>query len=312
VLRYYQRLHELLNEQADELRPALERFMARSDVGSPTDRDFRAIAKSVRNQDRQKIWQQVQLNCLHQAVNVADHLRAIAVLLQPRAEGVPVYAHATLARVAMESAAKVAYVHDRAAVFELRFARGVASLITDSDQAVRTARPIPGNAYMPAPGPMKEREHKALLDLVQQARIEVVPGRKGDPKSVLVYGCEAPIVVKASVLVESQFPNMPGIYDILTGVTHGIAARLADNAYSVDRREVWEASPFDVGGSALGAINAAHKVLDAHAWHRGREDDASLEVCRDRIAAVDVAMQSLGSKLSLPQPRLARAFVATS
>jgi hypothetical protein len=174
-----------------------------SAVGSPADADFKTVIRSARNEDRQKLWGQVQLSCLYMAVNVADHVRAVALLLSQPSVAVPIYAHSTAARVAIESATNAAYILDRNAPFDLRFARGIAFLISDSDAARRAANRVPGNAYMPAPGPEATRRHDELLALIARTRMEIVHTRKGIPKGVRVApgAPEALINVKITELV---------------------------------------------------------------------------------------------------------------
>ena len=296
ILRFFQILHQLALEQAGDLQPAMDRIMQSSAVDSPTDNDFKTVSRSARTEDRQKLWGQVQLNCVHMAVNVADHVRAVALLLSKPSVGIPIYAHSTMARVAIESATNVAYILDRNCPFDLRFARGIAFLIRDSDAARRAANRVPGNAYMPAPGPAATRSYKQLLALITRARIEIVPNRNGGPKAVrAVPGApEALIDAKMTELVHERYPNMPAIYNLMSGVTHGMPYKLGDNVQFADRRARWDADPIDVGGSVLAAANAAHTMLAAHAWHRGFNDDPAIATTQDRIAAIDAAMRRFG------------------
>jgi hypothetical protein len=103
---------------------------------------------------------------------------------------------------------------------------------------------------------------------------------------------------------------MPAIYNLLSGVTHGMPHMLGVNARIANRHGQWDADPIDVGGSMLAVANAAHTVLAAHAWHRGREDDPALGATRNRIAAVDELMQQFGRKhIQLPRPAPAAPFL---
>ncbi|HCU49191.1 MAG TPA: hypothetical protein DGG94_05175 [Micromonosporaceae bacterium] len=307
VLLYLQLLHQLTLAQADDLQPAMDRIMASGKVGSPMTSDFKKVSRSVRSADRLELWRRIQLASLHMAVNVADHVRALALLLSQPSVGVPVYAHSTAARVAIESATNVAYLLDRAESFDLRFARGVAFLISDSDQARRTAVKVPGNAYMPAPGPAATRDHEELMALIKRAKIEIIPNVKGRPKGVRVTPDtdEAPIDVKTTDLVHAQYPDMPAVYSLMSGVTHGMPHKLGDNAWFANRHAHWDTDPLDVGGSVLAAANAAHTMLAAHAWHYGLEDDPAIAATHARIARVDAAIQRFArDHVQLPRPIL--------
>ena len=145
ILPYLKRLHDLAEAQADDLRPGMNRIMKSSPVDSPTDQDLKWVLRSARSEDRRELWGRAQQACLHMAVNVADHVRSVAVLLSQPSVGVPIYAHSSLARVAIESAANAAHILDRNAPFPVRLGRGIALLISDSDKARLTADRVPGN-----------------------------------------------------------------------------------------------------------------------------------------------------------------------
>lgn len=208
IVSFFQQLHRFVLDQADDLRSAMDRFMAPSRAGTPTDRDFKTVSRGVRAKDRIALWQEVQLDCLHLAVNVGDHVRALSLLLSQPGVGTPIYAHATAARVAIESATLVAYIHDRNAGFDLRFARGIALMIQDSDEARKAANRVPANPYMAAPGPAATERHEDLLSLIARARVEITLNRNGDRKGVrtTVGGSEAIIGAKMTEL--SAWPEV--------------------------------------------------------------------------------------------------------
>lgn len=308
---YFQRLHQLVLAQADEVHPAMARIMERSPVGSPTDEDLKRVLGSTRSSDRHLLWQRVQLNCLHTAVNVADHVRALALLLSQPSVAVPIYSHSTIARVAVESAAMTAYVLDRDVPFDVRFARGIASLINDSVAATRAAKRVPGNPHMEAPGTESDRHHSELLTLIKRARIEIVTGKKNTPKGVRVApdAPETPVDVKATELIAERFSDMPALYNLLSGVVHGRPHMLAMNSRIANGHGVWDTNPLDVGGSVLATVKAAHITLLAHAWHRGRDDDPAITTTCANVTAVDEAMQQFGRRyLALPEPQLRLRF----
>ena len=311
VLDYFQRLHQLVLAQADEIQPAMARIMERSPIGSPTDEDTKKVLHSTRTSDRQVLWQRVQLNCVHTAVNVGDHVRALALLLSQPSVGVPIYAHSTVARVAVESAAMTAYLLDCDASFDVRFARGIAFLIDDSVAASRAAKRVPGNPHMAAPGTEVDRRHSELLALIKRARIEITAGKKDTLKGIRVApdAPEVPVDIKATELIVERFSDMPAVYNLLSGVVHGRPHMLAMNSRIATGHGVWDTNPLDVGGSVLAAMRAAHITLAAHARHRGRDDDPALATTRANVTAVDEIMQQFGRlHMPLPQPQLRLRF----
>jgi hypothetical protein len=305
AMPFLTRMHRLCQEQADELLAVLDQCLSwQASPAAPTSRDHARVLTSVRADDRQALWSQVQMNCLMLAVNVADHVRALAVLLAQPHVGVPIYAHATTARVALESAAMLAHildVTDRG--FEVRFARGIAHLITDADEARKAAANVPANAVMPSPAVRIAAEQDALFARLQQARIEVVAGKRG-PKGVRVTlgGDEEPVATQASVLVKAAFADLPAAYKLLSGVAHGMPWMLSDNVHVTGRPVGWEPDPIDVGASVLVAVAAAARAAEVQAWHRGFGNDPAVTAMSRRFAEADKALQAFGSKL-MPEAR---------
>jgi hypothetical protein len=297
ALLFLQRIHGLCEEQAADLFAALGTLMAATAApATPATRDHARLLSSVRSRDRQELWSRVGMSWLHMSVNVADHVRALALLLARLDVGTPVYAHTSLARVAVESASVLLYMVDAGGGFEERFGRGVALLIADADLASKAAAKVPGNAVMAAPAAAVRAEQAKLRDLIDRARIEVVLGRGGTAKGVRVSpgGPEALISVKAMNQVEKAFADMPAVYDLFSGVVHGKPWQLADRARSQNRYATWSADPLDVATAVLAATSAAHRTAAAHAWYRGHDADLIVARMQGRAAAVDKAMQKFG------------------
>ncbi|MEU1398303.1 hypothetical protein ABZ403_19885 [Micromonospora zamorensis] len=295
---FLHRAHQLCEDQADDLREALGRYM--DGVGGPgtvAARDHARLLASVRSADRQTLWSKVGINCLHLAVNVADHVRAVAVLLAQPQAGVPIYAHETVARGAVESAAMLMYILDREQAFESRFARGVAHLIADATAARSAASVVPRNAVMASPLAAVTQERDRLIALIRRARIELVMGRR-DVKGVRVVaaGPEAPIAVKATDLIQARFADLPAVYHMLSGVAHGMPWRLSDSAHVEGRFASWEPDPIYVGTSALVAMAAAERAVKVHAWYRGFDEDPMAARMQARVAAADAALAAFGRK----------------
>lgn len=305
VVGYYERLHHLVFAQARDLQPTLDRILGFNPLpGAPTDLDYKTIIGSVRSEDRDVLWRNIQFGCLHMAVNVADHVRSLAMVLVRPDGGVPVYTHTTLARVAIEAATNIAYIHDSVSPFELRFARGIAFLIYDVNEARKNANRVPGNSCMPSPGPAATTAYEDLLAHIERAKIEITLNTKGELKGVRLspVAPEALIRVNMTERVHERYPEMPGLYGILSGVTHGMPHRLNDNVEIAGQRADWDANPIDVGNSVLAAMHAADTALAAHAWHRGKDDDPGVAAARERTAAVNAEILRF-ARVHLPRPR---------
>lgn len=251
------------------------------------------------------------MSWLHLTMNVADHARALGLLLAHTDAGVPIYAGISLARVAVESAAQLTHLMEQQVGFEQRFGRGVAFLIADADLAGKAATKVPGDAIMAPPAAAVAARQKQLHELIDRPRIEIVPGRNGAAKEVRVSagGPEALVSVKATLLVEDEFADMPAVYDLFSGVVHGKPWQLGDRARVHGRSATWAADPLDVATAVLAASAAAHRTAAVHAWYRGYDEDDTVARMLARVATVDKAMSAFAAERLGPErlrPSIAR------
>jgi hypothetical protein len=132
------------------------------------------------------------------------------------------------------------------------------------------------------------RKFDQLRKLIGRARIELVPGRKGVKGVRVAPGApEEPIAVRATDLVQAQFSELPGIYQLLSGVTHAMPWRLGDSVTADNGMATWAPNPVDIGGSVLTALAAGPRTAAAEAWHRGFDDDPALAAMRKRFTAAN-------------------------
>lgn len=293
ITAYYRRLHRALDQQSCDMNPAINRLAGRADVRCPADQDLQEIYRSTRARMREQLWSKILENCLHTTINAVDHIKAGALLLSQPESGVPVYAHASVARVVLESATRVLHVLDPTEVFEVRFARGVAALVDNADSERKTANDIPANAGMSAPGPRFEENFTRLVTYVERANIEIVRRANGGVKQVRVTPGSLPVSVGVNVSeeVRRKFPALPGAYRLTSGVSHASPFVLDDSARIEQRIATWEAEPLSVGSSVLIMLHSALAILTAFAWHRAHDNDASIAGCEARIRDVDEAMR---------------------
>ncbi|MEV0898213.1 hypothetical protein [Actinoplanes sp. NPDC049802] len=305
-------------EQADELQDLLSIVVQRTaPPGAPATQDHRALLASVRSDDRHSLGSQAVVAGLSLAVSVADQVRWLGVLLARPDDAVPLYAHASLARSALEAAALVAHLFADGQPFPIRLGRGVAFLLADADAAANGAAGIPGNPYMPTPGPGVQAERDRLFALVRQAKIEMVPNRTGNRiKGIRVRadGPEFPLVTRSSDLVEEAFPDMPKVYAMLSAVVHGMPWGLADSMRLGHREITWEPDPINVAGSVLPALTAAAITGRTVARYRGAGDTPAVAGLLRRQQTFDKAMQQFGREhgvLAGARPTIARFLTPT-
>jgi hypothetical protein len=114
-------------------------------------------------------------------------------------------------------------------------------------------------------------------------------------------------------LVFKQYPGLPAVYNLMSGVAHGLPYQLADNAHMANRQITWDTNPLDVASFVLVSLHAANTVLARVGWYRGTADDPAIMAARRRVAAVDTAMIRYGrTAIPLPKPKLSRAAGMTN
>jgi hypothetical protein len=286
-------------EQADALQQALVRVHGETPPpGSPTSGDERTLLSMVRTQDRQKLWTDCVLTALHLGVHVADHVRSLGLLLSHvREQSAPVYAHATLARSAVESAAWLRWLLADGEPFPTRFGRGIALLVEDSGKATHAAAQVPGTAYLPEPALIVERKKQDLLDRLAAARVETVFNARGTAIAAVRVTRDTdpiPVSVQVSTLAKDAFADLPAMYSLLSGIAHARPWGLADSASVAGRDASWRANPIDVTNSALICLLAAHRAAATFAGYRGFPDDEGVQLMRRRHIALDRELVTFG------------------
>ncbi|MEV4830558.1 hypothetical protein AB0K25_19835 [Micromonospora sp. NPDC049257] len=297
-MEFLTRAGRYCREQADELQTLLAVVQeGTAPYAAPATQDHRALLAALRSADRRLLASQAVVAGLSLAVSVADQVRWLGALLARPQQAVPLYAHASLARSAVEAAALVVHLFADGQPWDVRLGRGVAFLLADADAAASGAAGIPGNPYMSAPGRRVQADRDRLRELVRQARIEMVLNKTGNLiKSIRVRpgGPEFPLVTKAAKLVEQAFPDMPKVYALLSAVVHGMPWGLADSMRQGHREITWGSDPINVAGSVLPALAAAAYTGRTMARYRGIVDPPSIAGLLHRQQAFDKAMQRFG------------------
>jgi hypothetical protein len=300
-VRLLDRAGRLCLDQADALQQALVRVHgAIPPSGSAASCDEQALLRMVRSRDRQTLWTDCILTALHLGVHIADHVRALGLMLSyVREQSAPVYAHATLARGAVESAAWLRWLLADDEPFPTRLGRGIALLVEDTAKAAHAAEQIPGTAYMPKPALVEHRRKKELLDRLAAARIETTLNAPGTAvMSVRVTQNTDPISVSVQVskLVTEAFVDLPAVYSLLSGIAHARPWGLADSAQVAGRDASWRANPLAVTNSVLICLNAAHQAAAIFASYRGFPDDPDVQQMRRRHDALDRELVTFGRR----------------
>ncbi|MEH0927701.1 hypothetical protein [Micromonospora sp. CPCC 205558] len=291
-------------QQADTLQQTLTRVHDATPAPDAwCNRDDRALNTMVRAQARRQIWRDCVLTAMSMGVHVADHVRALGLLLtHVREQGAPVYAHAALTRGAVESASWLWWLLAEGEPFATRLGRGVAFLVEDATLAIRAAQQVPSAAYMAAPVDGIKRRRQALLDRLEDARIETIADRPGTRlKGVRVVrdGEETSTGTKVSTLVTEAFADLPALYDLLSGTAHARAWGLSDSMSMHGDEAAWSANVIDVSASALTGLLAAQRAGAMFATYRGFPDDPGVAHMRDQHTNFDQEMVRYGRAAGL-------------
>ena len=300
VAEFFTTAGRLCSEQADDVRSLMGKVHAAlAPPRSPADMDNRTLLAAARSDDRQQLWSRIAVGHMHLAVHATDHVRALGLILSDPQDGVPVYAHASLARAAVEPAGLLLYLLADNEPFEVRLARGVALLIVDAVEAAKAASRVPGNPFMPEPGPAVTAQKDRLSELIDRARIHRVTNKTGTAtKAIRINpnGPEAPALVSASELAQKHFGDLPAVYNLLSGIVHGLPWGLADNASIQGREMRWQPNAIQIGGSVVAATTAASRIGAGFAAYRGFPDDPLVSRLADRAAEADHMLRRFGQQ----------------
>ncbi|XVV10851.1 hypothetical protein ACQP2X_39335 [Actinoplanes sp. CA-131856] len=293
------RAAQACRQQADTLQQTLARVHgALPPPDAPSGQDERELNSMVRSQARRQVWSDCVLAALSMGVHVADHVRSLGLLLtHVPDQGAPLYAHASLVRGAVESAAWLRWLLAEGQPFTTRFGRGVAFLLEDAALAVKAAEPIPRAAYLPLPAVGEKVKLTALLERLQNARIETIangPGTRIMAVRVARDGDQTLTRVKVSQLVIEAFGDLPGLYESLSGVAHARSWQLADNLAVSGRQAAWQADAIAVSVSVLAGLIAAERAGELFAAYRGSPEDPGVQEMSERRANFDREMLRYG------------------
>jgi len=232
------------------------------------------------------------------AWNVGDHLTAIgdvASTASPR-----VFAHMTLARAALEGAARVHYLLDPQGTTAERVLRAAALLLASAEEelkAVDEFRGVNDQLHVAAQTAAQAR-HADVADLIKRAGISP---RHSKTKRGPLLGVEAvgsmdsatlPVI---STLLRQLIPDKPAAYRVSSGVVHSQPWVLDDeDAFHPPSRELrWPLDPVALAGSVDLGITASILVINDFAAVLGQDAQPQQREADRREQAVSRIAQTL-------------------
>lgn len=209
------------------------------------------------------------------ASNIGDHLAAVGDVAgsdAPRA-----FAHMTLARAALEGAARLSYLLHPSGTVEDRVIRAAALLLASSEEELKAVDELrTGSIELhEAATAAAARRHAEIGDLIGRAGITVTRGR-GERLLGVRWRGQGTLVESSpnmTALLRSLFPTRPGAYRVGSGALHSQPWVLDDeDAYDpATRRLEWRLDPSALAGSVDLAIAASALALDVFASMLGQD-----------------------------------------
>lgn len=210
------------------------------------------------------------------AVTIGDHLEAIADMASSRSPRT--FAHMTVARAALEAAARLNYVLCPQDDVSDRVLRAAAVLLVSAEEEVRavadleTARaPIHGAARLAA-----DRRNGEVRDLIARAQVVAVEDKRGRLLSVAWAdgsGRKATARLDITGMLRTLLPSKPAAYRVASGVVHSQSWVLEDDAAfdAATRSLNWRPDPAALAGSLDLAISASLLAIETFALMLGQD-----------------------------------------
>lgn len=210
------------------------------------------------------------------ASNVGDHLSAVgdvAATESPRT-----FAHMTLARAALEAAARVNYLLDSQATVGGRVLRAAALMLASAEEERRAVKELTtGNATIhEAANNRAEDRYEDLAEVLARAGISTSRGRDGVRLlGVRWHGDQERVASSPNIsaLLRDLLPHKPAAYRVGSGATHSQPWVLDDDSAfdEAARRLQWRFDPAALAGSVDLAITAASLTIEAFAGMLGQD-----------------------------------------
>lgn len=297
--------HQVVIEEAEALRSALEDFSNPPQPGCPFELDRTAWSDTASPQAEAR--RRIFGLAVHQAVliyiNAYDHMLTLGKALVSDG-ATTLFAHASLSRVVCEAAVRFAWILDPDAGCEERIMRGAAALLVSADQRLKGVNSIPARQFnVDLRQAMINNcvgERDSARALIERAGVRLAWSK--DRKQVARLELDTPQVavpVKLDVtqLMTDLLPDSPGWYIPASSITHSLYWGLRD-AISSAPGEPLALTPSlaEVGAAAETAISASGLILSRCGAYYGHDAQAQLQQTKTRREAIDLRMRRLAAQ----------------
>lgn len=229
--------------------------------------------------------------------NIGDHVEAIADTATPTSPRV--FAHMTLARSALEGAARLSYLLHPKGNLEDRLLRAACVLLLSAEEEMRAAPQL--KTVSDDLGDMAiERaadRHSDILSVIELSGIVVSRGKRDQVTNLSWADAPSQMVDPPNVtsLLKGLLPNRPAAYNVGSGVAHSLAWALdTDLKMDLDTDSLQcSFDPFALAGSVDLAICASILVIETFATMLGGDPASEVFQARTRERAVSLQVQAL-------------------
>lgn len=293
---------QMLTDEGDALRAALEEFSASPRPGCPQELDGKAWSEdpSSRGDQRRQLLGLTQHQAKLICVNAYDHLLTLARGLGSDG-AMSLYAHSSLSRVVCEAAVRFAWILDPDVGSEERIIRGAVALLLSADERLRGVMSIPAAYLDPRLRQIMidncTSERDSARQLIRDAGIRLV--RSNDGRKITRLELDAPRVrvpVRLDItdLMGKLLPDSPAWYNISSSVTHSYFWGLRDAIISQGSEPLALAPKLmEVGAAAECAISASGLVISRCAAYYGQDPRPHVKRSKARRATIDRHLELL-------------------
>ena len=293
--------NRVLTEEAQALCAAMDHFSANPQPDCPWMLDDKTVSDNAnpRALGQAKLLRYTRHQATLIYANVYDHLITLARVLGGNDAAIPLFSHASLARVVCEAAVRFAWLMDPDASSEQRIMRGAAALQYSAEQRSKGVGSLPPERFDP-------RIYKHMIDSCAQERHairELIAGagltfglaRDGKTKVRLELDepeVSVPLDIKVSDLMRQMLPDSPSWYNIGSSVTHSIYWGLRDvDGSRPGQPPALTPNVLDIGAAAESAISASGLVIDRCGKCYGHDPSAYVQRTTERREEVDALMR---------------------
>lgn len=235
--------------------------------------------------------------------NAYDHLLTLGRSLGTDG-AMSLFAHSSLSRVVCEAAIRLAWLLDPTTVSEERIIRGVALLLTSTDEQLRGARSIPANRYNPdfynTMIDSCTEEHESVNTLIFQAGLGKVMSKDG--KRVIRLTLDSPAVSVAINLnvtekMSDWLPDSPSWYNRSSGIAHSHywVLRGAMSPTSGTQEMALEPNLMEVAAAGQCAISGSRLIIETIADYYGHDRAEAGRASTVRRDSIDPYMADLAA-----------------